>query len=185
MGKIRIISGKYRGKALFAPEGEETRPLLSRLRKSLADILRPRLQGTFVLDLFAGSGAIGFELLSNGAQKAVLIEKSPRSASYIRQNALALGAEAKVIESDCLKVIPSLFKAGEKFDVILVAPPYGLELQRAAMEALAENPLLAVGGTVVVQREAKESFWEPVKPFHLIETRKYGRTVFDFYGSDG
>lgn len=184
MGKIRIISGKYRGKALFAPEGEETRPLLSRLRKSLADILRPKLQGASVLDLFSGSGAIGFELLSNGAQNAVLIEKSPKSAAYIRQNALALGAEAKVIESDCLKVIPSLFKAKEKFDVVVVAPPYGLELQRAAMEALTKNPLLEEGGTVVVQREARESFWEPVKPFYLVETRKYGRTVFDFYGAE-
>lgn len=155
---------------------------MSRLRKSLADILRPKLQGTRVLDLFSGSGAICFELLSNGAESAVLIEKSPKSAAYIRKNALALGAEAKVIENDCLKVIPNLSGAGERFDVIIVAPPYGLELQSAAMKALVQNPLLKEGGTVVVQREVKESFWEPLKPFHLIETRKYGRTVFDFYG---
>lgn len=182
MSDLRITSGRFKGRALISPEGEEvTRPLLTRLRKSLADILRPRLQGARVLELFGGTGAIAFELLSNGAATATIIEKDPVSARIIRENARKLGAEAKVVEGDCLQKIPQLAAQGEKFDIIIVAPPYGLGLQKKAMGALSSNPLLLPGGLAIVQREKIEPLWEPVGLFTFAQTRAYGRTVFDFY----
>jgi 16S rRNA (guanine966-N2)-methyltransferase len=181
MGEIRLISGKYRGKLLESPPGASTRPLLSRLRKSLADILRPRLHGAVVLDLFGGTGAIAFELLSNGAERAVIIELDFSAAKILEQNAKRLGAQARVVQGDCLEAIVRLGKADEQFDVIMVAPPYYMDLQRKAMEALAAASLLAAGGVVIVQRDKSEPFWEAKTPFIHEQTRDYGRTVFDFY----
>lgn len=181
MGEIRLVSGTLRGRKLLAPEGGNTRPLLTRLRKSLVDILRPRLRGAKVLDLFGGSGAITFELLSGGAKKAVVVELDRDAADLINKNADNLGVTIRVIPGDALKVAVRLDKASERFDIIIVAPPYNMDLQEAAMEVLSESELLADEGLIVVQRDKRERFWEPRAPFVHYETRSYGRTVFDFY----
>lgn len=181
MGEIRIVSGRFRGRKIEAPEGRVTRPLLTRLRKSLADTLRPRLAGARVLDLFGGSGAVAFELLSNGASEAVVVELDEAAARAIEGNARSLGAAVHVLRGDCLEAAPRLDRAGENFDVIVAAPPYSRGLQERAMEMLARTGLLAPGGVVVVQRDQHEPQWEARAPFVLEQTRRYGRTVFDFY----
>lgn len=181
MGEIRIVSGRFRGRNIEAPEGRVTRPLLTRLRKSLVDTLRPRLAGSRVLDLFGGSGAIAFELLSNGASEAVVVELDEAAARAIEGNARVLGASVRVRRGDCLVEAPRLDRAGERFDVIIVAPPYQRGLQESAMEMLARTGLLARGGIVVVQRDHREPQWPGGVSLVLTETRRYGRTVFDFY----
>lgn len=181
MGEIVIVSGKWGGRSIMTPEGIATRPLLSRLRKSLADILRPKLHGAKVLELFGGSGAISFELLSNGAEAAVIIELDPAVARLIASNAKKLGANVRVETGDCLKFIPTYAEAGEKFDYIIVAPPYNLGLHVKAMDAITYRTPLKVGGTAIVQRELNEQYWKPRDGFTISETRRYGRTVFDFY----
>ena len=187
MDELRIVSGKYKGRSLKSPEGKGTRPLLTRLRKSLADILRPRLPGCRVLDVFGGTGAISFELLSNGAEEAVIVELDPAAASIIKENARKLGAPVNVMTGDALAAVDLLWASKRLFDIVVVAPPYGLGLQKKTMDALSAKPLLRQGGTAIVQREAAEPFWEAVQPLEHERTRKYGRTVFDFYtiGSGG
>lgn len=179
---LRITSGRYRGRSLISPEGEGTRPLLTRLRKSLADILRPRLQGAKLLELFGGTGAISFELISNGADEAHIIELDPSAAAIISENAKKLGAKAAVTTGDAIKRIELLHRSGRSYDIVIVAPPYSKGLQAAAMEALAAHAVLKDGGLAVVQRENTEPFWEPKGGFFHERTREYGRTVFDFYG---
>lgn len=181
MGEITIVSGKWGGRSIMTPEGVATRPLLSRLRKSLADILRPRLHGASVMELFGGSGAIALELLSNGAESAVIVELDEAVCRLIGSNIKKLGANAKVEQGDCLQIIPKYAAAGAKFDVVIVAPPYGAGLQSKAMTALAYRPLVKNGGLAIVQRELNEPFWTPRDGFGQVETRRYGRTVFDFY----
>lgn len=180
MGEITIVSGRWGGRSIMAPEGIATRPLLSRLRKSLADILRPRLNGAVLMELFGGSGAISFELLSNGAESAVVIELDPAVARLIGTNARKLGANITVEAGDCLQIIPKYADAGTKFDYVIVAPPYGMGLQGKAMDAITYRPLLKSGGVAIVQREINEPMWAPRDGFTKIETRRYGRTVFDF-----
>lgn len=180
-GGVRIVSGRFRGRLLETPPGNSTRPLLTRLRKSLADILRPILPGAGVLELFGGSGAISFELLSNGAAHALIVEQEKGAAAVIRANAKKLGAQAVVEEGDCVRLLPSLARRNRPFEIAIVAPPYGKGLQAAAMEALASARVLAPGATAVVQREDAEPLWEPSGGFSLERTREYGRTVFDFY----
>jgi 16S rRNA (guanine(966)-N(2))-methyltransferase RsmD len=181
MGEIRIVSGKYRGRKILSPKGETTRPLLTRLRKSLADVLRPRLRGVRLLDLFGGTGAIAFELLSNGAESAVIVEYDGPTAAMIAANAKALAADAEIVHGEAIREIQRLHAQGKSFDLIMVAPPYGRDLQKQAMEAIVALPLLRTRGLVVVQRESTEPQWQPHGGFTLAQSRAYGRTVFDFY----
>ncbi len=182
MGYVRITSGTLRGRRVQTPEGQGTRPLLTRLRKSLADLLRPRLPGARVLDLFGGSGAVALELLSNGAREAWVVEKERGVASLVRRNAQALGMEARlrVRADDALRACRSLGEAGERFDIVLVMPPYRKGLQQAALEAVMHAGLVAPGGLVVVQRHRDEP-----QAAHagapVTRTRTYGNTAFDFH----
>jgi len=183
MGKIQIVSGLLRGRSIQTPAEDKTRPLLSRLRETLADILRPSLQGTTVLDLFGGSGAIAFELLSNGAASAEIIELHPPAAALIRSNAENLGLQnqVQVHLGDALQMIDRLAERGCCFDIIIVAPPYDHGLQQQAINTLAPFSLLSKAGTVIVQRDKREPCTEAVAPFNLVRTRSYGRTIFEFF----
>ena len=185
MGSITITSGSLRGRRLKTPEGVETRPLLTRLRKSLADILRLRLAQSRLLDLFGGSGAIAFELLSNGAAAAVIVELNAKTAGLIRENAKTLGIEAavEVFQGDGIATLDALARKKDTFDIIIVAPPYGLGLQQQAVAALARHRLLKPQGIIIVQREDKEAQVTTPAGLDLVRTRAYGRTVFDFYGA--
>lgn len=181
MGKIRITSGALRGRSVDTPEGEGTRPLLTRVRKSLADLLRPRLDGARVLDLFGGSGAVTFELLSNGAKDGVVVELHGEAARLIAQNAARLGVTVTVVEADALRHVALLACRPERFDVIVIAPPYGVGLQQPTLEAVEACGLLCSGGVVVVQRDRREPQAAPKGSLRLSRSRAYGRTVFDFY----
>jgi 16S rRNA (guanine966-N2)-methyltransferase len=183
VGSLRISSGSLRGRKVQTPEGEGTRPLLTRVRKSLSDLLRPDLPGSRVLDLFGGSGAIAFELLSNGAKTAVVVELDAAAARLIRENSEALSAEVEVLRMSALDALPRLASGERSFDVVIVAPPYGRGLQQAVLEALEHHWLLAPGAIVVLQRERREPAAVPAPSgrLRLVRTREYGRTVFDFY----
>lgn len=183
MGDIRIASGRLRGRKIKTPAEETTRPLLSRLRKSLADILRPELEGCRILDLFGGSGAIVFELISNGAASAMIVEVDKAAMTLISENAVSLGLDqcVKVFNGDAIDAVSKLFSGKERFDVVIVAPPYGLCLQQAALDEICRYPVVKPGGTVIVQRENKEPFASVSFPLTFVRTRAYGRTLFDFY----
>lgn len=185
MGKIQIVSGGLRGRSVQTPGEETTRPLLSRLRKTLADILRPRLPGAAVLDLFGGSGAIAFELLSNGASSAEIVELHTPAAALVRGNAEQLGLQDRVQVhcGDALRMIAHLAESGRRFDIIIVAPPYGQGLQQLAVNALAPAGLLNANGIIIVQRDRREPSTEPAPPLRLVRTRSYGRTVFEFFSA--
>ncbi len=187
MGTIHITSGTFRGRKIHTPEGSSTRPLLTRVRKSLADVLRPALRGARVLDCYGGSGAIAFELLSNGAAYAAVIELRKKTADIIRHNALTLDTAhtIRVYTGNCLEIIPRLARSETPFDIIIVAPPYGQNLQQKSINAISRQPLLCPGGTVVVQRETAEVQTQPPPALSCLQTRRYGRTVFDFFAAAG
>jgi len=184
MGFVVITSGTLRGRKIAAPAGAATRPLLTRLRKSLADILRPRLPGARVLDMFGGSGAIAFELMSNGATRATIVELHQEAADLIRRNAAALGVAAAVtiVRGDALAVAAGLRQDAAAFDLIVIAPPYGRGLQQPALDAACgRKGLLAPDGLIVVQRERAEPACILPGGMRPAGSRAYGRTLFDFY----
>lgn len=153
---MRIIAGKFRGKRLFSPEGEGTRPTSDKVRESVFGILASRGEiGGRVLDLFAGTGALGLEALSRGADTAVFVDKSPAAAKIIRKNIALTGADAEVYNTDWKVAVRKLTG---RFDLIFLDPPYALGAETDVVAAIDERDLLAEGGVIVVEHDARNDF---------------------------
>lgn len=185
---MRVQSGLARGRFIKAlPSGPEVRPILARIRKSLFDILRPRLAGARFLDLFAGTGTVGIEALSNGASSAVFVDVSSSSCRMIEKNLEALGFRdrARVLCADVVRRLDVL--NGQTFDLIFMGPPYKdsnrapLALTIPALKAVDEQRLLAEGGRVMAQHHKKENV-DAVPP-GWVRTRQnvYGDSVLSFF----
>jgi 16S rRNA (guanine966-N2)-methyltransferase len=146
--RVRIIGGRWRSRIVrFAPAAQ-LRPTPDRVRETLFNWLGQRLDGLACVDLFAGSGALGFEALSRGAARVVMVEKDSAVAEALRESAKLLEAAAEIVVADALAW---LGKSGERFDVAFVDPPYASRLQEAAMQALAGH--LADGARVYVESD--------------------------------
>lgn len=162
--------------------------MLSRVRQALFDVLRPRLAGARFCDLFGGSGAIAFEALSNGAARAAVVDLDPAVCRLVESNRAALGLSldrASVHCGDALEWIETFSRAGERFDVVCVAPPYRKGLVDAALARLAAHPLLAEGGWIVCQHHATESpAFSPAR-FEVRGRRLYGHTALLLLASVG
>jgi 16S rRNA (guanine966-N2)-methyltransferase len=165
---VRIVAGRSRGARIFAPKGLETRPTSDRVREAAFTLLGP-VDGASVLDLYAGSGALGLEALSRGAASAVFVESDPDACRTIERNVAKLRLEAaRVVRSDALR-----FLAAEhgRYDLIFIDPPY--ELVESLLMALGTQlpPVLADDGLVVFESAAKV---EPELPLRTRLSRRYG-----------
>jgi 16S rRNA (guanine966-N2)-methyltransferase len=177
---MRIVSGRFRGKALAAPPGEATRPTSDRARQAVFNILEHApwsggLQGRRVIDLFAGSGALGFEALSRGATFALFVETDEAARGAIRDNMEAMGlfGAARVHRRDATDLGTRPGSAGEAFDLAFLDPPYRKGLGERALAKLAEGGWLAPGATVVFERGTDEPGFE-VAGFEVLDERTYG-----------
>ena len=145
--RVRIIAGKWRSRIVKFPAAAQLRPTPDRVRETLFNWLGQRLDGLACLDLFAGSGALGFEASSRGAARVVMVERDRAVARALRDSAEALAAEGvQVVESDALAY---LARAGERFDLAFVDPPYASGLAAQVLERLA--PRLNDGARVYVE----------------------------------
>jgi 16S rRNA (guanine966-N2)-methyltransferase len=154
---MRVIAGRYRGRRLSAPHGRATRPTSDRVREALFSMLG-ELDGASVLDLFAGTGALGIEALSRGAARAVFVERNRSALQALRSNLAALevpGEQAQVRAGDALEGLRTARARGETYDLVFVDPPYGRarELGEALSGILPS--LLAAGGRVVVEADRR------------------------------
>jgi len=170
---VRIIAGRFGGRRLSAPPGRATRPTSDRVREALFSILGP-LDGARVLDLYAGTGALGIEALSRGAASAVFVERDARVVAGLRGNLEALGAEADVRRADALAALRDARKRGETYDLVLCDPPYRLapDLGGPLSEALV--PVLAASARVVTESDRRAPL-----DLHLplTDERRYGDTL--------
>ena len=184
---MRIVGGAHRGRKLFAPEGATTRPTAERVREALFDILSARVEGALVLDLYAGTGAVGLESLSRGAAACVFVEKGTRALAALRKNIelVGVGETSRVLAVDAALALERLEKEGSVFDLILCDPPYADPHWPIHLAELGRNLLLAPGGRLVVEHAAKVP---PKCPEGLEQGRSYkygdsGLTVFIRDGS--
>jgi 16S rRNA (guanine966-N2)-methyltransferase len=177
---MRIVAGKFRGASIDAPKGLATRPTSDRVRQALFNVLEhgaPRFdfEGARVLDLFAGSGALGLEALSRGARYAVFIEESAAARAAIRQNVEALGLTGvtKIWRRDAAK----LGEAGTlaPFHLIFCDPPYGKGLGERALDAAINGGWAEQGAVAVLEERAGANLVWPA-PFREIDRRRYGDT---------
>lgn len=177
---MRIVAGRFRGRALAAPAGEATRPTSDRARQAVFNILEhapwsPGLHDRRAIDLFAGSGALGLEALSRGAAFCLFVETDEAARGAIRDNIEALGlfGATRVHRRDATDLGQRPASAGPAFDLAFLDPPYGKGLGERALAALAEGGWLEPGAVVVYERGADEPDPE-LAGFERLDSRDYG-----------
>jgi 16S rRNA (guanine966-N2)-methyltransferase len=179
---VRIVGGRLRGRALAAPKSQAIRPTADRLRESLFNILMHAygdpVSGARVLDLFAGTGALGFEALSRGAKFAQFIDDGAEARALLRQNVEALGLAAitRIFRRDASKLGP--VHPAEPFSLVFLDPPYGKEFAERALISAREGGWLTDDGLIVVE-ETVGAFKTP-DGFEELERRDYDDTQFIF-----
>ncbi len=180
---MRIISGEARGRTLFAPAGDQTRPTSDKIRGSLFNILNGRVEDAEVLDLFGGTGALALEALSRGAARAVIADTSRAAIEAIRRNAGnvlkdALAERALILRADYRSAIAAV--SGRRFDLVFLDPPYRMtDAYPDAMERLWSAGALNEGATIVAERRQGVEIRIP-EGFVICDTRNYGETSIDF-----
>jgi 16S rRNA (guanine966-N2)-methyltransferase len=172
---VRIISGSRKGHTIQAPLGRSTRPTSDRVRENLFNIVGP-VAGASVLDLYAGSGALGLEALSRGAAHAVFVERDADAVRTIERNLDKLGLRATVLRQDAVAMLASETR---KYDLVLVDPPYDMYTDVQPHLARHLPSVVTEGGVVVVETDART---QPELPLDERTSRKYGSvrvTVYD------
>ena len=179
---MRIISGKARGTKLYTLEGLNTRPTLDRVKESIFNILQNEIQGANVLDLFAGSGAIGLEFLSRGANSVLLCDKSKEAIEIIKKNIEKTHMEqsAQVINMDfetCLEKIKN-----QKFDIIYLDPPYETDYIFKSLKKILELNLMTESGLIITETDDEERIEKEIENIKvkIVDKRKYGRATIIF-----
>jgi len=181
---LRIVGGEARGRPLRSVPGSRTRPTADRVRQSLFDALGQRMDGLVVLDLYAGTGALGLEALSRGAARAVLMENDARACGVIFHNAAALGYDARcrVVRAELPDALQQL--RGERFDLVFSDPPYALRAAQPTLAALRSNDLLAPRARVVLETDRREPAPTPPPDLRLADERRYGDTRVLVYSAE-
>lgn len=177
---MRIVAGKLRGRAIIAPEGQGTRPTSDRARQAVFNVLEHAswaepLEGMRVIDLYAGSGALGFEAMSRGAGFCLFVETDDGARGVIRENADAYGllGSTRVHRRSAIELGVRPGSTGEAFDLALLDPPYGQGLGEQTLARLVEGDWLKPGATVVFERGSDEPEIE-TPGYERLDDREYG-----------
>lgn len=177
---MRVVAGIYGGRELVAPRGRATRPTSDRVREALFSILGEGVRGARVLDLFAGSGALGIEALSRGAESATFVDSAAAAIAAVRRNLAALQVEAEVVRAPALRFLDAARNRARQYDLVFLDPPYRQApvLGRQLTEALA--PVLAGDARVVAESDRRSPLG-----LQLImhDERRYGDTLIQIHGS--
>jgi 16S rRNA (guanine966-N2)-methyltransferase len=176
---MRVIAGMYGGRRLNAPSGSATRPTSDRVREALFSILGARVPGARVLDLFAGSGALGIEALSRGAASATFVDDAPPAVKAIRGNLDALGASAEIRRTDALRYLGTASAGGAQYDLLFLDPPYR-HAERLASRLSEALPAVLAPGAVAVAESDRRAPLALDLPLH--DERRYGDTLIRIYG---
>ena len=153
--RVRIIGGGCRGRLLQFPDAPGLRPTTDRVRETLFNWLQFEIHGARCLDLFAGSGVLGFEAASRGAAHVVLVEKSRRVFAMLEKNRLQLKLDDR-IELVCMDALQWLSRNNEGFDIIFLDPPFGHSMLQSAIDALAGSPAVTPGARIYIEQESHE-----------------------------
>ncbi|MCM8710583.1 16S rRNA (guanine(966)-N(2))-methyltransferase RsmD [Clostridium sp. SYSU_GA19001] len=180
---MRIIAGIAKGRKLLSPEGMGTRPTLDRIKESIFNIIQSRIEGAKVLDVFAGTGSLGLEAVSRGAEKCYLIDKGQSTFKLLKQNVENLGFNdiCKCFNMDSYMALKDFAQKKLIFDLIFIDPPYLKEMIPPAIEIISEKGLLDRDGLIVCKIDSKEELYRGNNLIELVDHRVYGNTTVCFY----
>lgn len=170
---MRVVAGTYGGRVLRAPKGSGTRPTSDRVREALFSILAS-VEDALVLDLFAGSGALGIEALSRGAAKATFVDSAAAAVAAVRENLDHLGLEAEVLRMPALRALSCTPVAGREYDLVFLDPPYRLASSLATELSTALPPILAPDARIAVESDRRAPL---ILDLPLLRERRYGDTL--------
>lgn len=179
-----MVGGEFGGRRILAPHGRGVRPTLDRVREAIFDVLGSGVEGAKVLDLFAGSGALGIEALSRGACHVTFCDSSSRAVQAIHRNLERLGireSQARVLQMPAAQAIRVLANEGDRFDIVFVDPPYDALLYEATLTALAIAKVVTPGGRVIVEHSRRTRVGAVYGDLQAIKTRRYGDTCVTFF----
>lgn len=181
--QLRICGGEAKGRPLFSAKGDTTRPTPAAVREALTNILRHQLPGALVLDLYAGFGTVGLELLSQGAAEALFVEQQHQAARTLRRNVdtLAWHERCEVWQKPVAAALQELAAAGETFDLVFADPPYERGLAPDVLARLSDGAVLARRAKVIVQHSKREPLTESVGRLQRVKERAAGETHLSFY----
>lgn len=182
---MRVIAGSVRGMKLAAPRGMQTRPTADRVREALFSIVSSRrdLEEAQVLDICAGTGSLGIEALSRGADFCCFVEHDRHVQAVLEKNLAATGlaARSQILTLDCLKALRLLASQGRRFDVAFFDPPYASALYDTVPEAVGALSLLADDGVLIVECAVRNPLPERVGTLIKRDRRVYGDTALEFF----
>jgi 16S rRNA (guanine966-N2)-methyltransferase len=179
---VRVIGGEFRGRKLSVTRGRLIRPTSDRVREAIFDILGPEWTFRKILDLFAGTGSLGIEALSRGAEKAVFVEQGKGALTVLKGNLKALGLESRawVLAVPVRKGITVLGERREVFDLIFMDPPYGKAVVGKTIEEIERHGILAESGVLVAEHASRDNIPLP-DDLTLTRQRRYGDTAVSFF----
>lgn len=181
---MRIISGTARGTKLYTLDGMNTRPTLDRVKEPLFNIINFNLENAIVLDLFAGSGALGLEAISRGAKKVFFCEKNREAALIVKKNIekTKFNDKAILIKNDFERAIIQIQELKEKIDIVFIDPPYKTDLVKKSIDALLCSGILNDDFIIIVETDEPNRILNDIKNIDITvyDTRKYGRVSLLF-----
>jgi 16S rRNA (guanine966-N2)-methyltransferase len=177
---MRVIAGTCKGRKLAAPKSKDVRPVLDQVKEAIFNILFD-VEGCNVLDLFAGSGSVGIEALSRGADHATFVERDAEACRIIRSNLKACDLESSstVMKMQASAAVDRLSKSGAAFDLIFVDPPYLKDYVNDTLMRVAASAIAMEGSTLVIEHHPKEPIGD-IPGLTLTDTRNYGQTLISF-----
>lgn len=180
---LRIIAGSAKKRVLKVPSGWTGRPTADRNKESLFNILGSSVIDCRFLDLFAGTGNVGIEALSRGAEKAYFVEKDPRAIQTIIHNLKITGMEncSRILMNDIYKALNELSEKGVVFDIIFLDPPYDCGFEFPVIKNVLDLKILSPGGRIIAESSKRTSLPSDIAGCVLLRQEKYGDTMFSFY----
>ena len=182
---MKILTGRFRGRTLVFRPNPHLRPTADKARKAIFDMFQGQMEGKRVLDLFSGTGALGFEALSQNAGYVTFVEKNKAQCREILENLsrLQLTDQADVCCEDALEALDRLHNSHEIFDFVFLDPPYDTPMAACSLERLARMKLVTKGGFVLVECRKKEDLPEVFGNLKMLRDKRYGQTKILIYRS--
>ena len=179
---IRIIGGELKGRKLVTVPGIETRPTADRVRESIFNILSTSVRGALVLDLFAGTGAMGIEALSRGAKSVVFADNDKTALAALSKNIMmcALESRANIIKWNILKNLNIICSFPAAFNLVFIDPPYNKGMIQMTLSNLSKSRCLEIGARVAIEHSPREPISANDQNFKISDQRRYGKTLVSF-----
>lgn len=182
---MNIITGRYKGRVLHSIDSLGTRPTLARVKESTFDMIDEKIPGAVVLDLFAGSGALGIECLSRGAKKVFFVDNNPQAKQVILKNLIRVVEPYDIDIFDFKVALMTFKKQNLKFDLVFLDPPYNSDYGEIALDLMAELKLLNKGATIIYEEDCKKNLQKDREEYIIKKCKTYGLasvTLLEYVG---